>query len=305
VWGGFASANPKSTSDFGDDADAGSNGFFSCMAEAFAAKVLQLSSPDIQPLQGAYVSTVAEQATLAAKKGTSTTTPFKTFLSRYFYFTMSLVMAGVVVAGFSRTVNSSLFHANPPRPVLLWMHGAAFSAWVVFFIAQSGLVRVRKVSWHRLLGWFGAGLAAVMVVLGCVIAVVMTRFDTVQLHQTNIESFLAIPYCDMIVFGVGVGLAIYWRKRPDFHRRLLFLATCQLMDAAVGRFAFIFDHNLFYPCLDLLIVLGMGRDLVVEGRVHKVYRYALPAIIVLQGFAVYLWRVNPSWWQSITHAIVA
>ena len=248
---------------------------------------------------------VAAPAILAAKKETRTTTPFKTFLNRYFYFTMSLVMAGLVVAGFRRTVNASLFHANPPRPLLLWMHGAAFSAWIVFFIAQSGLVRVRKVSWHRFLGWFGTGLAAVMVVLGCVIAVVMTRFDMVQLHQANVESFMSIPYCDMIVFGVCVGLAIYWRKRLDFHRRLLFLATCQLMDAAVGRFAFIFDHNLFYPVLDLLIVLGIGRDLVVDGRVHKVYRYALPPMIVLQSLAVYLWRVNPGWWQSITHAILA
>ena len=251
------------------------------------------------------MSTLAGQATLAAKKETSTTSHFKTFLSRYFYFTMALVMSGLVVAGFSRTVNAGLFHGNPPRPLLLWIHGTAFSTWMIFFIAQSGLVRVRKVSWHRFLGWVGAGLATVMVVLGCVIAVVMTRFDTVQLHQTNVESFLAIPYCDMIVFGVSVGLAIYWRKRPDFHRRLLFIATCQLMDAAVGRFAFIFDHNLFYPCLDLLIVLGMGRDLVVDGRVHKLYRYALPPIIVLQILAVYLWRVNPHWWQSITHAIVA
>ena len=28
-------------------------------------------------------------------------------------------------------------------------------------------------------------------------------------------------------------------------------------------------HNLFYPCLDLLIVLGVARDLLVERRVHK------------------------------------
>lgn len=247
---------------------------------------------------------VAAEAIPAAKKEKSTTARFKTFLNRYFYFSMSLVFAALVVAGFSRTVNNSLFHASPPRPFLLWMHGAAFSMWVVFFIAQSGLVRVHKVSVHRLLGWFGAGLAAVMVVLGCVIAVIMTRFDKLTLHQTDVDSFLAIPYCDMIVFGACVGLAIYWRKRPDFHRRLLFIATCQLMDAALGRFAFLFDHNLFYPCLDLLIVLGMGRDLVVDGRVHRVYLYALPALIVGQSLSVYLWRVNPAWWQATTHAIL-
>ncbi len=230
--------------------------------------------------------------------------PLRAFLSNYFYFCMALVMAAVVVAGFSKTVGDNLFHANPPRPVLLWMHGAAFSAWMVFFIAQSSLVRVRKVSWHRFLGWFGAGLAGGMVVLGCVINVVMTRFHAVQLHEPDGESFMAIPYCDMMVFGVCVGLAIYWRKRPDFHRRLLFIATCQLMDAGFGRFAFVFNHNLFYPLLDLLIVLGMMRDLVVDRRIHKVYLYALPVMIVLQSLAMYLWRVNPAWWRATTHAIV-
>ena len=250
------------------------------------------------------MQTVAGQAILAAKKESSTTTRFKTFLNQYFYFCMSLVMTAVVVAGFSRTVGANLFHATPPRPALLWMHGAAFSAWMIFFIAQSGLVRVRKVSWHRFLGWFGASLAAVMVVLGCIINVVMTRFHAVQLHEADGESFMSIPYYDMIAFGTCVALAIYWRKRPDFHRRLLFIATCSLMDAGFGRFAYLFDHNLFYPALDLLIVLGMARDLVVDRRVHKVYLYALPALIFGQSLAVYLWRVNPVWWRGVTHAIL-
>ena len=61
------------------------------------------------------------------EKDAGTTNQFKTFLSRYFYFCMSLVMAGLVVWGFSHTVEASLFHASPPRPLILWMHGAAFS----------------------------------------------------------------------------------------------------------------------------------------------------------------------------------
>ena len=87
---------------------------------------------------------------LAARIGkqASTTTPFRTFLSRYFYLCMSLVLAALVVLGFRRTVNINLLHANPPRPLLLWVHGVAFSTWIVFFIAQSALVRARKVSVH-------------------------------------------------------------------------------------------------------------------------------------------------------------
>jgi hypothetical protein len=234
----------------------------------------------------------------------STGKQFKTFLSRYFYLCMSLVLAALVMLGFSRTVNASLFHANPPRPLLLWVHGAAFSTWIAFFITQSSLVRTRKVSVHRLLGWFGAGLAAVMVVLGFTIAVIMTRFDTVVLHQKGVEAFLSVPFSDMIIFGSCMAMAIYWRKKPEYHRRLVFIASCQLMDAAIGRFDFIFDHSLFYLALDCLIVLGMARDWVVDGRVHKVYVYALPAMIVLQSFAIYAWRVNPGWWAGFTHTIL-
>jgi hypothetical protein len=238
------------------------------------------------------------------QKEVSTAKPFKTFLSRYFYLCMSLVLATLVVAGFSRTVNTSLFHANPPRPFLLWIHGVAFSTWIVFFIAQSALVRVRKVSIHRLLGWFGAALATVMVVLGFTIAIIMGRFDTVVLQQKDVQPFLSIPFVDMIIFGTCIALAIYWRKKPDYHRRLVFIASCQLMDAAIGRFDFMFYHALFFPALDLLILLGMARDWIVDGRVHKIYLYALPPMIVLQSIAVYLWRVNPTWWAGITRAIL-
>jgi hypothetical protein len=217
---------------------------------------------------------------------------------------MGLVMAGLVVWGFSRTVGDHLFHGNPPRPLLLWMHGAAFSTWVVFFIVQSALVRTRNVSVHRTIGWFGAGLAAAMVVLGFTISVVMTRFDATVLHQKDLDSFLSIPFSDMIIFGACVGLAIYWRKKPEYHRRLVFIASCQLMDAAIGRFDFWFNNSVFYVALDGLIALGMVRDTVVDGRVHKVYWHALPPMIALQALSIYLWRGNPGWWQAVTYAIV-
>jgi hypothetical protein len=228
------------------------------------------------------------------------------FLKRYFYLLMSLVLAAIVITGFQRTVNDHLFHPAVPRPFLLWIHAAVFAGWIAFFIFQSTLVRVHKVSWHRFLGWFGAGLAAVMVPLGVTTAIVMSRFDMVQLHQSESDTraFLSIPFLDMIVFGVCIGLAIYWRTKPELHRRLIFIGTCMLMDAPFGRFDYLFDHYLFYPCLDLLILLGVVRDLVVDGRVHKVYLYALGLMVVGQSLAVYIWRSDPSWWQGITRAIV-
>ena len=229
---------------------------------------------------------------------------FRRLAARYFYFAMSLVVAALVMWGFSRTVNANLLHAAPPRPLLLWFHAAAFATWVAFFIAQSALVRVRKVSWHRFLGWFGAALATAMVVLGTSTAIIMARFDATQLHQSGTDAFLVIPLYDMIAFGTLIALAIYWRKSPEFHRRLMFMATIGLLDAAVGRFDFIFIHNLFFLCLDVLMALGIARDLIVDSRVHKVYVYALPLLIVGQNLAIYIWRVNPIWWQGVSHAVL-
>jgi hypothetical protein len=225
-------------------------------------------------------------------------------LNRYFYFAMSLLVAAIVVTGFKRTVNENLFHPAIPRPYILWIHGSVFASWVIFFILQSTLVRIHKVSWHRSIGWFGAGLATVMVPLGVTTAIIMGRFDAVQLHYKDAYAFLSIPFYDMLAFGVCIGLAIYWRTKPDVHRRLILIATCGLMDAPFGRFDYLFNNNLFFPCLDLLILFGVARDLLVDRRVHKVYLYALPLLIIGQSLAVYMWRSNPSWWQQISHAIL-
>jgi hypothetical protein len=229
---------------------------------------------------------------------------FKTFLDRNFYFCMALLMAGLAVWGFSSTVDANLLRARPPKPFLLWFHGAAFSAWIALFVAQSALVRVRRVSVHRTLDWFGAALAATMVVSGLIVSVVMLRFDMIVIHRKNVAAFLSILWGDMIIFGACMALAIYFRKRPEYHRRLVFMASCQLMQAAFVRFHYIGYHGLFYPALDVLIVAGMLRDLVVNGRVNRVYQYVFPGMILMQALATYLERVNPSWWQAATLMIL-
>lgn len=224
-------------------------------------------------------------------------------VDKYFYFTMSLLFAAIVVVGFSKTADHNLFHAAPPRPFLLWIHGAAFSGWVAFYIFQSALVRTHNVKWHRFFGWFGAALGTLMVVLGFTISVIMGHFDAVVLKQPN-PTFLSIPWWDMAVFGTCLSLAIAWRKKRELHRRLLFIATCCLLDAAFGRFDFIFNNNLFFPCLDLVILLGVGRDLLVNRSIHTVYRYTLPLLFVGQALMVYLYVGAPAWWLGFTKGIL-
>jgi hypothetical protein len=227
------------------------------------------------------------------------------FVDKYFYLAMSLLFPVIVVWGFSRTVNESLFHAAVPRPLILWIHAAAFSGWIIFFTFQSVLVRTRNVKWHRFFGWFGAVLGAAMVPLGTATAIVMGRFDTYQLHQSGAEPFLIIPLFDIAAFGTLFTLAVVRRKKPELHRRLLFIATCLLLDAPLDRFDFLFDHNLSFLFLDLVIGLGVVRDLLVNRRIHRVYLVLLPALIASEGLVTLIWRAEAAWWVRIAHAVLA
>ena len=230
--------------------------------------------------------------------------PLRSWVNKYFYFSMSLLVATIVVWGFNHTINDNLFHPAIPRPFLLWIHGAAFTGWVAFYILQSALVRTRNVRIHRSLGWFGVGLAATMVVLGFIIAVIMGRFDKHILHQTDADTFLSVPFGDMLVFSLCVALAIAWRRKPELHRRLLFIATCALLDAPFGRIQYIFDHSLFYIFVDSVMLLGVARDLFVDRRIHKVYRVAVPLVIAFQILLVYLYRGAPAWWLDFGRSIL-
>ncbi|MGB6974170.1 MAG: hypothetical protein WBD67_05760 [Terracidiphilus sp.] len=225
-------------------------------------------------------------------------------VDKYFYFVMSLLIAGLVIAGFSRTVDQNLIHAAPARPLLLWFHGAAFSSWVAFYIFQSALVRTHNVRIHRTLGWFGVALGACMVPLGITIAVIMSRFDTHILHEPGQAQFLILPFYDMVAFGTLFTLAILGRGKPELHRRLLFIATCCLLDAAFGRFGFLFNHHLYLPCLDGVILLGVVRDLLVNRRVHKVYLVTLPILAFAQTFITYTMITAPAWWMHIANRII-
>ena len=226
---------------------------------------------------------------------------------RYFYFFMSLLVAAIVIYGFSHTVNPNLIEAHPPRPRLLWVHATLFSGWVAFFILQTSLVRTRNVSIHRTLGWFGAGLAAAMTVVGIATAIVMRRFDMrfLPADVAGPAAFLMVPLFDITGFTVFFWLAVRWRRKPELHRRLMLIATCVLTAAAWGRvpnptFAYVW----FYSGVDALILLGVLRDLIVMKRVHRVYWIALPVLVVAQVFVMRTLLSGAAWWARIADGIL-
>jgi hypothetical protein len=229
------------------------------------------------------------------------------WLDQYFYFLMSLLIAVVVLYGFGRTVGEKLIHPTIPRPFILHLHAVVFSAWVIFLIVQSALVRTNNLRRHRRIGWFGAGLGVAMFVIGLWTAITMAHFNIVQFHARFADLALLVSFYDIIAFGIPFALAIYWRKKPEFHRRLMLIATCALTSAAFGRFPVPLHLRppvFFYACVDSLLLLGMSRDLIVLRRIHPAYLYALPTFIVCQILVVHaIYHHSPSWLR-IAHLIL-
>jgi hypothetical protein len=226
------------------------------------------------------------------------------WVEKYFYLCMSLLIAAVVVYGFSGTIDKKLIHASPQRPILLWVHAVLFSSWVAFYITQSVLVRIREVKLHRTLGWAGAVLGMSMVVVGPWVAVVMARFDTSQLHRANKDAFLIVPLFDIVSFAICFGLAILWRTRPERHRRLMLIATCALTGAAFGRIPIMHAPLSFYGGVDGLILLGALRDLAVSRRIHAVYISAIPLLVAGQTTASEIFLHRAGFWIRIAHGLM-
>jgi hypothetical protein len=215
---------------------------------------------------------------------------------------MSLLIAVVAVYGFSHTIGHNLLHASPIPPFVLTIHAIVFPGWVLFFILQSALVRTRNVPLHRTLGWFGLAFGIGLVVLGYITATGMDRFF-LQQHRMKTPAFLIIQLMDLCCFAIPFALAIYWRRRPEFHRRLMLIATCGLTDAAFGRFPWL--TLAFSPGgVDALIFLGILRDLIVDRRIHKVYLYAFPLLLLFQIFCVQTYLHTSPWWVRIASVLV-
>ena len=190
---------------------------------------------------------------------------------RRFYLGASLAFLALVLWTFARTFYLKAFFRTPPLPLLLHVHGAVMTGWVVLLVVQSGLVAVHRVRWHRRLGVFGAGWGTLVVIFGSTTTLHAAARE-VRAHSAFARSQIVITSLDlvqMILFAGLVAAAIAWRGRPDFHKRLMILTIACMLPDALARLPVHFMTNLLIlRGLDGFVLLCVGIDTLRHRRLH-------------------------------------
>jgi hypothetical protein len=190
---------------------------------------------------------------------------------RRFFSGMAIAFALTVVAGFSRTYYFNGYAAEPFElsPLLHW-HGAAYTAWMLLLVTQTTLIAAKRTNLHRQLGVAGAVLAAAMIGLGTAVAVSRTADGTIADQGVPPLLFLAVPLLGMVVFASLLGAALHQRRHGAAHKRLMLLATLELVTAAVSRLPLVEDWGPvgFFGVTDLFVVAIAVYDVATLKRVH-------------------------------------
>lgn len=211
---------------------------------------------------------------------------------RRFYLAVAVAAAVIVFAGFAPSFYLRPPEAGPLKP-LLAVHGAVFSLWLLVFLAQTALVPARKVKWHRTLGWAGLGLAAIMVVLGVMAALDSLRAGS-PVPGLDPRVFAMLPFGDIAVFAGLVGWAAAMRRRSEWHKRLMVMATISLLTPAIARLLIPVGGGapMFLLLTALAVAAVIAFDWIAHRRPHPAYLWA--GALVALGKPALLFLVAPS-----------
>jgi hypothetical protein len=246
---------------------------------------------------------------------TASAIPAATVLRRSegrFYICMALAAVATALAGFA----PALYDPATRKAPLTWavaLHGVTFSAWLALFLTQALLVFNRRIAVHRVLGYVGSGLAIIMLVSGYSTTIAMGRRgydlsgDLIG-DSGDMAMLMVFQLGDLLCFGVLVGFAILFRRRPEAHKRLMLLATVGgLMPAALSH---IIGHSPFlrefHPAIILIpyiafLFAGAVHDRLRSGRMHPVSLWVALAVFVFSNLRAAVigpsetWRALATW----------
>jgi hypothetical protein len=220
---------------------------------------------------------------------------------RRFYLGMGLVALALVFWGFAPTYYLKLIFGAPALSKRLHIHGAVMSSWLVLFFAQASLISARRTDLHRRLGIIGVFIAIAVVLVGSTTTIGAAARE-VGRHSAEANSRVTVLGLELIQMALFAGLvvaAMMMRRRPDFHKRLMLLATACMMPSAFSRIPLnlTFIVSIFVSILilfDLCVIVPALIDTVRNRRLHPAFAWGGAIVIGALNLA-YPIAISPQW----------
>ena len=175
------------------------------------------------------------------------------------------------------------------------------SSWLLLFFAQTFLISARRPDLHRRLGLIGVVVAIGVVLLGSTTTINAAARE-VGRHSDEANArvmVLCLELIQMALFAGLVSAGIAMRRRPDFHKRLLLLATACMMPSAFSRIplnlTFMVSNSASILILfDLTVIVAVLIDTLRHHRLHPAFGWGGSIAIGALNLG-YLIAVSPQW----------
>jgi len=191
-----------------------------------------------------------------------------------FFLGMAIAAMATVFLGFAPTYYLKSFThtavypnglpVSPSLPAVIHVHAVLFSAWILLFVCQTFLIAADRPHVHRRLGVAGAVLALLMVVVGVMTAMKGARdgWNPGGPYPDSL-AFMIVGLFDVLIFAGFVTAGLYFRRRPELHKRLMLLGTVGgLMWPAITRMPYVAGRPiLMFGLLGALVLASAVRDI--------------------------------------------
>lgn len=232
----------------------------------------------------------------------TTATFVRTAAPRRLYVALALLAIAMAAVGFWPTYFGQVLAGTVDKPVFIHFHAAIYVGWLALFLTQATLAATGRVAAHMKLGRFAIGYGVLVVLAGLVAAFGMFALRVRAGDMLGAQRSLLGPLLDMLVFAPVLAAAIYYRRKPELHKRLMILATTALLIAAVGRMPFFGQpRNLLLVQLvwSAPILIAMAHDFWRQRRISAVYAIGL-IVLAVQGPATRVPLRDTEAWGAIT-----
>jgi len=217
--------------------------------------------------------------------------PWATDRAQWFYAGIAVTGLAAIAIGFSTTYFKPMAAGQFHAPPIVHFHGLFALGWVSLLGVQALLVKGHRTRAHMIIGRIGLPLAFAVWASGIMTAAWAARRDL--LSQGSIaEASLAGTFDSLSFFLMFVVTAIWARKDPAAHKRLMALATIALWWPAFFRWRHIFPPSdrpgILYGMLiaNIPILVAMLRDRFKYGETHPVWLIGGSIWFVEQGIEV-------------------